>query len=162
VTDADGKKTAVKQTGFGYHDKNWGNHPMVSTLKGWVWMRIADGDLTVVFAEVLNKVPSYPTYVPCVIAYKDKIVASTEAVEYIKTDINKGRLAYPTVSTVKFLKDSGIKGEMKFYNLKPIYEKGVYIRTKGEYLLDIESKDTKFKKEGGMIFEFVDFAAPKQ
>ena len=157
-----GKTQTFKEKGFGYHDKNWGNHAMKATLKGWIWTRIAEEDLTVVFAEVPNIYGSsvFPTYLPCTIVYKGKIIAATEALDIIKGPVGKFRLPCPTEMTVVFKPESGIKGTLKYYDLTPVicYEGSAYSRWTGKYALDIDSaNDGKIKRDGTMLFEYVDF-----
>jgi hypothetical protein len=158
---ATGSTTRIKENGFGYHDKNWGNHFGNDTAKGWIWARIAEEDLTIVFAEVPNRYASlYPTYQPCIIVHNGNVLAATETLDYMKGPAAAARLAYPTESTITFKPESGVKGTLKFYDLKMIYEKGPYSRMSGSWALDITTKYGKLQRGGKkLLFEYTDFSA---
>ena len=99
------------------------------------------------FAEVPNYHPSlYPTYQPCIIVHDGKVLAATEMLTITKGPAAAARLAYPIESTLTFKPESGIKGTLKFYDLKLIYDKGPYSRLVGSWALDIETKYGKLKR----------------
>jgi hypothetical protein len=150
----------IRQNGFGYHDKNWGNHFVYDTSKGWIWARIAEDDLTIVFSEAPNICGDsvYPTFQPCIIVHNGRPLAATEALDYVKGAAAAGRLAYPTELTINFKPESGVKGTLKLYGLKMIFEYGPYSRLTGSWALDIESEYGKLKRDGNdLLFEFCDF-----
>jgi hypothetical protein len=43
---------ALKGTGSGYHDHNWGDRPLGSALHHWYWGRAEVGDFTLIFANM--------------------------------------------------------------------------------------------------------------
>lgn len=155
-----GKTMEIRESGFGYHDKNWGNHFVYDTSKGWIWARIAEDDLTIVFSEAPNIYGDsvYPTFQPCIIVHNGRPLAATEALNYVKGTAAAGRLAYPTELTINFKPESGIKGTLKLYDLKMIFEYGPYSRLTGSWALDIASGYGKLKRGGNnLLFEFCDF-----
>jgi hypothetical protein len=155
-----GNTLKINESGFGYHDKNWGNHCARPVTKGWVWLRIAETDLTVVFCEVQNIFGDsvYPTFNPCVIIHNGNLLTNTEAVDYTKGPAAPGRLGYPIESTITFKPESGIKGTLKFSDLKMLFEMGSYSRLNAKWAMDIESKYGKLKRDGNLLFEFCDFS----
>ena len=157
ITDPRGQETVIRQTGLGYHDRNWGNDFPALTVKGWIWTRIADKDLTLYFAIVPNEV-NYPVYTPCFIAFKNKMITSTEAVEFIKEKSSSAEHGYTVAATVKFLEESGVTGDLKFYDMEQIFQMGTYRQFKGNYALDIETKTERITQRGSMLFEDVDFS----
>lgn len=152
-----GKTTKIKERGLGYHDKNWGTHPMRAVLKGWIWTRIAEPDLAIVFTEV--PIISGAFIKSCIVFYKGKILATTDAMDIVKGPVGNFRLPYPTETTVKFKPESGIKGTLKYHDLKLVnaYPGTAYSRWRGKYSLDIESKAGKLKRDGDVLFEYTDF-----
>ncbi|GEM_PF-6747285 len=155
-----GGTMVIRENGFGYHDKNWGNHFVYDTSTGWIWARIAEDDLTIVFSEAPNIYGNsvYPTFQPCIIVHDGRPLAATEALEYVKGTPAAGRLAYPTEVTINFKPESGIEGTLKLYGLKMIFEYGPYSRLTGSWALDIESEYGKLIRNGNnLLFEFCDF-----
>jgi hypothetical protein len=155
-----GRTTRISGKGFGYFDKNWGNHFVYDTAKGWIWARIAEADLTIVLSEVPNYYSaSYPTYQPCIVVHNGRILAASEALTLVKGAPAKARLPYPLETTVIFNPESGIKGTLKMSGLSLIFEHGPYSRFTGSYALDIESQYGKLKREGKtLLFEYCDFS----
>ena len=156
-----GKVTKVKETGMGYHDKNYGNHACTASMKGWIWAKVAEPDLTILFAEVPTIFTSlYPTAQPFFVIYKGNIVAATEAFDIVKGPAGKFRLPYPTETTLVFKPESGIKGTLRFHDLKLVncYEGSAYSRWLCSYSLDVESpKYGKIKRDGTAMYEYTDF-----
>ncbi|MFH0727090.1 MAG: hypothetical protein V2B19_12220 [Pseudomonadota bacterium] len=160
ITDSQGKTTEVNQTGFGYHDHNWGNHPLTQTLDRWYWGRIAEPDMTVIYAKVWNLVPSYPMYKPCIFTHDDHIISSTEGIDLIENGVLTGLqgLRYTTEPTVRFLEGSGVKGEIRISNLEFLSELSCYLRFSGDYDMDVETKYRRIKRQGKTIFEYMDLS----
>ena len=160
ITHADGKKTQVKETGFGYHDHNWGNHPLPQTHNKWYWGRIAEPDMTFIFASVWNLIDDYPTYKPCVFTYKEDIIASTEEIELIENNVITGLqdLKYTTEPVIRFLEGSGIKGEVSIKNLEFLSQLECYLRFTGEYSMDVETSAGRIKRKGKSMFEYMDLS----
>ena len=158
LTTADGKTTVIDQEGFGYHDHNWGNHPLPHTLDRWYWGRIAEPDLTMIYAKVWNLVPSYPTYKPCVFTYQDKIITSTEDIDISENKVITGKqdLTYTVEATLTFLEGSGVKGDIEIKNLALLSELECYLRFTGEYKMDLETRFGKIKRQGKTMFEYMD------
>ncbi|OQV07084.1 hypothetical protein CLAIMM_11568 [Cladophialophora immunda] len=46
--------TPLKFSGNGYHDKNWGDVPFISTLNSWYWGHGTFGDYNIVFFDMLD------------------------------------------------------------------------------------------------------------
>ncbi|KAF4332253.1 hydroxyneurosporene synthase [Fusarium beomiforme] len=44
----------IKFTGNGYHDKNWGDAPFLTSLNGWYWGHATFGDYNIVFFDMLD------------------------------------------------------------------------------------------------------------
>ena len=160
LIDKSGKTTEMNQTGFGYHDHNWGNHPMPQTVARWYWGRIAEPDMTMIYAKVWNHVPSYPHYKPCLLTYGEHIVTSTEEIDIIENKVVKGiqDLFYTTEPTVCFLEGSGVKGEVRITNLSYLSELACYVRFSGDYSMDVETAYGRIKRKGKTIFEYMDLS----
>ena len=156
-----GNVTKIKEAGLGYHDKNYGNHPCRASMKGWVWTKVSEPDLTMLYIEVPTIFSSiYPMNKPCIIVYKGNVVAATETYDVVKGPVGKFRLPYPTETTLTFKPESGITGTMKYYDLKLVncYEGSACSRWLCSYSLDIESpKYGKIKRDGKAMFEYTDF-----
>ena len=154
LTDPQGKKTEFNESGFGYFDHNWGNHPLTATLDRWYWGRIAEPDMTVVYAKVWNLVPTYPTYKPCIFTYGDNIITCTEDIDIIEHDVITGLqdLTYTTRPTIEFLGGSGVKGDIQISNLEFLAEVPCYLRFSGVYKMDVETSAGRIKREGGKRF----------
>ena len=162
ITNKDtGKVTKIKEKGFGYHDKNYGNHACRVSMKGWIWTKVAEPDLTILYIEVPTIFAyAYPTNKPCIIIYKGNVVAATETYDIAKGPPGNFRLPYPTETTLTFKPESGITGTMKYYDMKlaAYHEGSAYSRWICSYSLDIESqKYGKIKRIGKAWFEYTDF-----
>ena len=160
ITDVGGKVTEINQTGFGYHDHNWGNHPLTQTLDRWYWGRIAEPDMTLIYAKVWNLVPSYPMYKPCIFTHGNHIVASTEQIDIIENNVISGHqgLVYTTEPTLVFLEGSGIKGEIQIRDLEMLSELSCYLRFAGSYQMDVETSQGRIKRQGKTVFEYMDLS----
>ena len=158
LKDSNGKSMEIDQTGLGYHDHNWGNHPMNQTVDRWYWGRIAEPDLTMVYAKVWNLVQSYPEYKPCLLAYRGNIITTTEQIDIIEGKRIKGYqdLIYTTEPIISFLDGSGVKGEVKITNLSYLSELPCYLRFIGNYDMDIETAYGRIKRKGKTVFEYAD------
>lgn len=161
ITDQDGQETVVNQSGNGYHDHNWGNHPLPATLERWYWGRISEGDLNVIYAVVYNLVPSFPTFKPCLVTFGKDIITSTEEIDFIedKTVTGVQDLTYASEGRIVFKEGSGVKGEIKVSNFKMVAEMLCYLRFVGDYSMDVEISGGKIKREGKTMFEYMDLAA---
>ena len=158
-TDNQGRVTEVIQNGYGYHDHNWGNHPLPQTVDRWYWGRIAEPDMSIVFAKVWTLVPSCPFYTPCLFTYGDRIIASTEQIDLVENKIIRGglqNLTYTTEPTVKFLDGAGVKGEMQIRNLDFLIGLECYLRFSGNYRLNVETAHGKIAREGRIVLEYMD------
>ena len=160
--DAYADGLTINEGGFGYHDKNWGNHAARATSKGWIWARIAEADLTVVFCESETIFGNliYPTYRPCIIVHDGRLLTNTEALDYSKGPAAAGRLAYPTESIITFKPESGINGTIRFHDLQMLFEMGPYSRLSARWAMNIESKYGRLRRDGNLLFEFCDIAVP--
>jgi hypothetical protein len=156
VVDKAGKVTDIFSQGFGYHDHNWGNHPLMQTLDRWYWGRIAEPDMTIIYAKVWNIVPEYPTYSPMLFTQGDRIITSTEKIDILENDVITGEqgLQYATGLTVRFLEGSGVSGEMHIGSLKLIGGLTCYLRFAGDYDLDVETDSGRITKKGQTVLEY--------
>ena len=164
INKENGNTIHIDGVGFGYHDKNWGNHFSSNVVTGWIWTRVAEEDLTIVFAEIPNSYGAavYPTFQPCIMVHQGKVLTATESLEYVKGKSSDSGPTYPTESTIHFKPESGIKGSLKFYDLSLVYERGPYARLTGRWLLDIESEYGELKRGGKtLLFEYCNFVQPK-
>lgn len=156
VIDKDGNAADISSCGFGYHDHNWGNHSLMQTLDRWYWGRIAELDMTIIYAKVWNIVPEYPTYSPMLFTQGDRIITSTEKIDILENNVITGEqdLKYATGLTIRFLEGSGVKGEMNISGLKLIGGLNCYLRFAGDYDLDVETDIGKISKKGQTVLEY--------
>jgi len=160
IAHSNGEKTEISQHGYGYHDHNWGNHPLTQTLDRWYWGRIAEPDITVIYAKVWNLIPYYPIYKPCIFIYAANIIASTEDIDLIENGVITGLqdLRYATEPTVQFLEGSGVKGKIRISNLQFLSELPCYLRFAGDYYMDVETGCGRIERQGKTIFEYMDLS----
>lgn len=160
ITDDSGRETIITESGYGYHDHNWGNHPLSSTLERWYWGRISEGDFNIIFAKVYNLV-DFPTFKPCIMTLGKDIVTSTEEIEFIEDKVITGvqGLNYAVEGRIKFLEGSGVKGEVKLFDMQLVNEMICYLRFTGYYSIDVETAYGRIKREGKTMFEYMDLAA---
>lgn len=161
ITDSEGKVNEISESGTGYHDHNWGNHPLSTTLERWYWGRIAEPDMNLVYAQVYNLVPSYPTYKPCFFSFGNNIVTATEEIEFVEDRVIEGvqGLTYAAEGRIRFLAGSGVKGEVKLYDMKLTSEQICYLRFTTKYNIDVETAYGRIKRDGNNMFEYMDLAA---
>ena len=161
ITDATGKETVVNESGHGYHDHNWGNHPLSATVKKWYWGRISEGEFNMMFAVVNNLVPGAPPYKPCFSSIGNDIITCTEAIDFVEDKVITGvqDMTYATEGRIIFNEGSGVKGEIKVSNLKMVAELICYVRFVGDYAMDIETVRGPIKREGKIMFEYMDLEA---
>lgn len=161
VTDSEGKVTAVSDSGYSYHDHNWGNHPLPATLEKWYWGRIAEGDMNMIYSKVYNLFPEYPPFKPCIFVHGKDIITSTEDIDFIEDKMVTGaqELTYASEGRLIFLEGSGVKGEVKIGNLQMVAEQLCYLRFAGDYSMDVETSIGRIKRDGRTMFEYMDLAA---
>lgn len=110
-----GKEHVVK--GMGYHDHNWGSGFLPLYVSHWVWGRLTDERVTMIFADIATTRKCGGYRVPLVfLALDDRIVLESVRADcatggYV-TD-SKGFQVYP--STVDFsFKERDVAGELRF------------------------------------------------
>jgi hypothetical protein len=88
---------AMKGTGIGYHDHNWGDAPMSSLMHDWYWARAKVGPYSVITSYITaGKDFGYATQTVFLLAKDGAIVADDDtkvifAADHVSTDRNTGK-----------------------------------------------------------------------